>query len=182
MTCRAVISDCKHAGEVRQKGADITLFSTNFWRPGLVVPDGYRVRPAPAELAEALGYSPRFGPDGFEYVASIIGGGSLGQTGRREPRFGADPASDGSLLWTRQPLSAASLFRSIAAPLSIQWLAPGAMAITNPVFVVGVMHQIAANHGGGIGGEVHRVIARVPYSDGSVEDYGFDWTITEDQL
>lgn len=179
MTCRIVLSRCKHASEIKQEGFDLTPLSTNYWVPGMVVSAGYCIRPAPAEVAEALGYAPRFGPDGFEYVASIQGGGSLGQTGKKEPRFGPDPAPDGSILWARQPLSTASLFRTIASPLDIEWIAPG-MTISNATFVVGVQLQVVAHQGGGTVGEVHRVIARVPYSDGSVEDYGIDWTITED--
>lgn len=178
-----VIRDEKHAGMTLQRGFDLTPFSTNFWMPGKVYPAGFRLRPAPVEMAIALGYDPKStNPDGYEYVASVVSGGALGLSSSREPRWGADPITDGSLVWTRAPISAGSLFRTIANPSAIEWIAPDPMTISNAVYVVGTVLQIAAHHGGGVEGQVHRVIARVPYSDGSIEDYAIDWTIVEDQI
>jgi hypothetical protein len=174
-----VLTDCKHAGEVRLKGLDLTDLSTQFWMPGMVVPSGFAIRPAPAYMSDALGYSPRLGPDGYEYVASIPGGGITGQAGRKEPKLGANPVVDGSITWTRRAVSADSLFRTISAPLTIEWIATD-MTITQPVYVVGSVLHVAAHHGGGTEGETHRVIARVPYSDGTVEEYAIDWTIQDD--
>lgn len=183
MTLRVIERDSKHADEVRQRGFDVTDYSTQFWYPGIVIPAGYRIRPAPAYMADALGYLPRYGPDGYEYVASIVGGAQLGQAGRREPAWSASPISDGSIIWTRTQLSVSSLFRTIAAPQNIEWvLDANGMEITNEASVVGVMLQVAANHGGGTEGEEYRVIARVPYSDGTIEDYAIDWTILDDRI
>lgn len=183
MTLRVVVTDSKHAGEARQKGFDLTYFSANFWRPGMIVHAGYCVRPAPVELAEALGYSPRFGPDGYEYVASIPDGGAVGMAGRREPQWGASTVVDGSLLWTRQPVSASSLYRTVNAPLDIAWLCdPGGVTVRDAIYVVGSVIQIAATIEGGKEGETYRIIARVPYSDGTIEDHAIDMTILDDQL
>lgn len=181
-----VITDEKHAGETRQRGFDLTPFSTNFWRKIMRVPAGFCVRPAPIEMALALGYDPRESNAseqyGYEFVASVVDGGALGTTGTREPRWSADPVTDGSIIWTRRPITAESLFRTITDADEIEWLAPDEMTISNPVAVIGTVLQIAAHHAGGTEGDVHRVIARVPYSDGSVQDYAIDWTILEDQI
>lgn len=186
MTLMVVESDSKHAGEKKLRGFDLTPYSTKFWLPGMIVPAGYAIRPAPRnatqQMIEALGYTPRYGTDGFEYVASVPGGQAVGQSGYREPAFGASPAPDGSLVWTRQPLTAASLFRTIAAPTSIEWIAPTAITISGETSIVGVALQVAAFHAGGTENETHRVIVRVPYSDGSIEDYAIDWEIVDDQV
>lgn len=180
-----VVQDSKHAGETRQRGFELTPFSTNFWRKIMRVTAGYCVRPAPAELAEALGYDPRESNSeqyGYEFVAAVVGAGVEGTTGTREPRWSADATIDGSIIWTRRPVTPSSLFRTISNSAAIQWIAPDEMTITNPVAVVGSVLQVAAHHSGGIEGETHRVIARVPYSDESIEDYVIDWTILEDQI
>lgn len=183
MTLRVVYADSKHAAESRVRGFDVTMFCTNFWMPGLIVPAGYCGRPAPAVLAEALGYGPRFGPDGYEYKANVIGGGAYGQAGKREPAWGADAVTDGSLVWVRQPISAASLFRTIIAPLAIEWLTEDdGMTITDQTYVLGPVLHVAARHSGGVPGETHRVIARIPFSDSAIEDYAIDWTILDDEL
>lgn len=178
-----VIEREKHAGENPQIGFDITPFSTNWWRPGISVTAGYCVRPAPQDLAEALGYTPRRGPDGYQYRATIVGGGTVGQTAYREPQWGPDPISDGSVQWLREPISNDSLFRTITAPLDIEWIAPDEITVSNKVYVVtGGSLQVAANFAGGEEGEAYRIIARVPYSDGSIHDYAIDLTIVDDQI
>ncbi|HEY0684752.1 MAG TPA: hypothetical protein VGD45_20615 [Steroidobacter sp.] len=180
-----VIQDEKHAGETRQRGFDLTPFSTNYWRKIMRITAGFCVRPAPAEMALALGYEPRESNSeqyGYEFVASVVGGGSQGTTGTKEPRWSADPVTDGSIIWTRRPITGVSLFRTISNPSAIQWIGPDEMEVTNPVAVVGSVLQIAAHHAGGTEGEQHRVIARVPYSDASIEDYAIDWTILDDQV
>lgn len=170
MTCKVVIAHCKYASETLQRGFDLTPYSTKYWQAGMIVSNGYSVRPAPTDLGG------RYGPDGYEYEAQISG--VVGQAARREPRWSADPVQDGSIQWVRKDISAASLWRTVVAPLDIEWIDPAGMTITLPVFVIGTVIQIAAHHAGGIEGETHRVIARVPYSDGSIEDYGIDWMIT----
>lgn len=181
-----VIRDEKHAGEIRPRGFDLTPYSTNYWLKIMRVTAGYAIRPAPLEMEFALGYTPRESNSseqyGYEFVASVDGGGAEGTTGTREPRWSADPVHDGSIIWTRRPITTDSLFRTIPDATAIEWIAPEEMEITNPVAVVGTVLQIAAHHGGGVEGNVHRVIARVPYSDGSVLDYAIDWTIVEDQI
>lgn len=180
-----VITDEKHAGETRQRGFDLTPFSCNYWRKIMRVTAGFAVRPAPIEMAEALGYDPRESNGeqyGYEFVASVVGGGAEGTTGTREPRWSADTVIDGSIIWTRRPITGDSLFRTITDTLSIEWIAPDEMTITEPVAVVGAVLQVAAHHSGGTEGEQHRVIARVPYSDGTIEDYAIDWTILDDQV
>lgn len=183
MTCRIVEADCKHFGERRRRGFDLTPFCTNFWLPGMIVPAGLCIRIAPKieALVAALGYTPRTGPDGYEYIANIIGGGSIGQAGQKEPRFGTDPVNDGSVTWTRQAISAASLYRTIVSPgVNVQWLFPVQMTVDSALSVIGAVVHIAAFHAGGTSGDKHRVIARVTFSDGTCEDFGLDWTITPD--
>lgn len=187
MTPRILRQFSKHAGESIQKGFNLTLFSTRWWAPGMQVGNGHCIRPAPKALAEQFerqfGYSPKYGPDGYEYVASVIDGDAVGMAGFREPVWGAEAARDGSLLWARRPISAGSLYRTIAGPGSVQWITnPSTITLSNEILVIGSALQIAANHSGGVEGETHRVIARVTYSDGSVEDYAIDWTIVEDQI
>lgn len=178
-----VIAREKHAGENVQLGFDITMFSTNWWRPGIQIASDYCLRPAPVELAEALGYTPRRGPDGYQYRAVIPGGGNTGQTGFREPQWLADPFTDGSIQWVREPISNDSLFRLLTAPNDIEWIAPDDITVSNETFVAtaGAI-QIAAHFAGGEEGETYRIIARVPYSDGSIEDYAIDLTIVDDQV
>lgn len=173
-----VVIDSKYASDTKQRGFNLTPFSTQYWRPGMVVPAGYCIRPAPTEMAEALGYDPRVGPDGYQYRASIVDGGTLGQTGKKEPKFGELAQTDGSVTWTREPLSIASLFRSISAPASIEWESEdGEIVISSADFVVGVELHVVAHQAGGVEGSVHRVVTKVPYSDGTIEHYARDWTI-----
>lgn len=179
-----VIQDEKHVGEARRKGFDLTPFSTNYWRPGMVVTTDYCVRPATPEMADALGYSPRKGPTGYQYRAVIPGGAVVGMTASKEPLWGTDQITDGTVLWVPEPISSDSLFRTIVNGINdIEWIAPPEMTVSNEEFVVagGVIH-VAAIFGGGIEGSTHRTLLRVNYSDNSIEEYAIDWTIVDDQI
>lgn len=164
-----VVQEQKHAGERKERGFDLTDFCSKFWGPGQFVPEGFRLRPLPKSLDGR-------GSDGYEYEA-----GGDGQTGEREPTW-ADGVLDGSVPWIRRAISGQSLFRTIAGAGSVQWLADPGMTVNGALVAVGSAVQISAFHSGGTEGESYRVIARVTFTDGSIEDFAIDWVIVDDEI
>lgn len=173
-----IAQDQKHAGERRERGFDLTDFCSKLWSPRLVITTGYRLRPVPSDVLiptteDVFGR----GFSGYEFEAV-----ATGQTGSREPRW-ADAVVDGSITWTQRALSAQSLFRTIASTASIQWITEdGGITVTGTTLIADSVVQVSAFHSGGVEGEVHRVIARITFTDGSIEDFAIDWTIVDDEI
>jgi hypothetical protein len=167
----------KHAGERKPLGFELTDFCSRFWSDALVVPTAARYRPVPQHVL-IPGKDDVFGRGtvGYEYECLIEG-----QTGTREPRW-ADGIQDGSITWLQRAISSASLFRTVAGADKVEWITDGNITVSSTAVVAGSVVQVSAFHSGGIEGEIHRVIARITFTDGSIEDFAIDWSIVDDEI
>lgn len=99
---------------------------------------------------------------GFEYLATT------GQTnGKAEPRweqYGATTFADGSLTWTRQELSNASLVERIQ---SCDWVAPSGIVASDPVETDAPgLQEVRVTLSGGTAGETYEITGTVTMISG----------------
>jgi hypothetical protein len=174
MACRVIVEVCKRPDEVTPKGFDLTDFCSRFRAPATVYEAGTAVRPVPKVVDSSAK-----GATGYEYEADADG-----QTGEKEPKFpGAGSLStvlDGSVTWVRQALSDASLIR---VPVTVTWIPSAPMTATSPTLELDAGQvRISALHGGGLAGQAggYLTVARVTFDDGSVEEFGLHWSISDD--
>jgi hypothetical protein len=167
MTCRKIQEECKRAGERKQRGFDLTAFSANNWAPKTFFSAGDVIR----VLGVGAGGEQPF--TGFDYTADVDG-----YTGEFEPAWPATgTVSDGPITWSPVAVSNDSLLRQITG---VVWIEDGDMVVDDDDIVnTEGRQQIAAYHSGGVDGQKYLVIARVTFSDGSVEDFGIRWTIKD---
>lgn len=116
MTCKArVFSSCILVGEALPFSIDWTTEFANLWKPNSAYAALSAVRPNEAT--------------GFEYVSS---GGQSGSVEPTWPTEGGETITDGSITWTSQALSNASLRERIT---DVDWPAVSGFTITPDSFI-----------------------------------------------
>jgi hypothetical protein len=167
MACRKIQDECKRAGERKQRGFDLTGFSVRNWAAKTFFSQGDVIR----VLGAAAGGEQIF--TGFDYSAS-----DDGYTGEFEPAWPiTGSVVDGAIAWVPVAVSNDSLFRQIT---DVEWIEDGDMTVDDDDIVnTEGRQQIAAYHSGGTNGQKYLVIARVTFTDGSIEDFGIRWTIKD---
>lgn len=167
MACRTIEDDCKRSGERRQRGFDLSSFAANTWAPRTFYSAGDVIRVSGVTNGGEQVFT------GFDYEADADG-----YTGEFEPGWpDSGSVDDGSLSWSPVPISNASLLRQI---VDVDWIEDGAMTVDDDDIVnTEGRQQISAYHSGGTNGQKYLVIARVTFSDGSIEDFGIRWTIKD---
>lgn len=161
MTCRIVETACRNSDEKRPYGFELTRFCTRYHEQDKVFIDDVRVRPVKAT--------------GFEYEAV-----NTGLTGKKKfvfPIVLDETVLDGSVSWAAKAISNASLERTID---SSDWIVPAGsnIVVSDEAFINTNGMQVTSCQmtGGTLASEEapHRVINRVTFSDGTVEDFGID--------
>jgi hypothetical protein len=152
MSCTKIGDLCKTPSE--RTPLRIPLRGSEFirtWEAQNVYAAGERVRPRKA--------------NGYEYECT-----APGQVLLREPSWPiilGDAVSDGSVTWTCRAISNASLTREIQ---SVTWIG-GGLTIDGTAFVsASGENELSAYISGGTAGQTYEVIARITFSDGSIED------------
>lgn len=110
MTCEVIRTECLKVGDRVPVTLDFTQLAARRWRPAALF-----------ALSDVI----RGKNAGFEFVAS-----NAGQTSDKEPRWPkaiAATIQDGSILWTAQDVSVASLIKTLVSAL---WSAPAGITIT----------------------------------------------------
>ena len=160
MTCRKPDKACKTPGEEVTLGFDLTWFCARTWSAGSAVDPAVAVRPLPLAMGGTVGET------GYEYTTTL--GGFSGSEEPAWPSTGS--VTDGSVTWTAQAMSNASLVRAIS---SVTWsVEAGTVTLDNDAMVnTGGQQKIATQILGGSNGERALVRAHVTYSDGDERDY-----------
>jgi hypothetical protein len=155
MSCVFVAEVCKGAAEVRQFSLDLgSLRLSRRWEPSAIYDEGDVVRPTDQR------------PSGFEFVAD-----NDGQSNIIEPNWKASTV-DGSITWSRAPISNASLRRTISTSV---WTAPVGITITaSSVESTGGRQVITVRLSGGTVGATYLVTSLVTYDDGQQEQFGLN--------
>lgn len=158
MACLIRHKICVAAGARVPKGFDWTEFCARIWQKGEIYLATNRVRPTQ--------------PNGYEFEAGANGQSS----GKKEPKWALPPAAtgatpqDGSLLWTRQPISAASLIKTINTS---NWTATAPLVVDGATTINanGELKTQAFINANGVPAGKYEVRNEIVFSDGH-EDYG----------
>jgi hypothetical protein len=159
--CGILFECCKPAAAVRIWGFVWTFEFARRWQPNMGYASGVAVRPNTRAQT------------GFEYVSS--GGVSKGISTRQpiekaEPQWekSASSVSDGSIVWTPQPISTASLEERIASEV---WSPPSGITVESLAHIDEAGRQIsAARVSGGTKGQVYDILLRVTTTAGQVRE------------
>jgi hypothetical protein len=167
MACRKIEEDCKRSFERKQRGFDLTAFSARNWSPKTFFNAGDVIRVQGTDVGGSQLFT------GYDYLTA-----APGYTGEIEPSWPATGSVvDGAVTWAAQAVTNSSMLRTMTA---VEWIEDGDMLVDDEDIVnTEGRHQISAYHSGGLNGQKYLVIARVTYSDGSVEDFGLRWTIKD---
>lgn len=160
MSCLIRKSVCQHKSANLDYEADWAVECAYLWEAGR----GWALNEV-VRTTDATGYEGRVT--------------TAGQSGAREPKFRgveADIITDGSVGWTLQRTSAASLRKTISDSI---WSAPAAVVVTNDVVLSGNGNQktralIACQTPG-----TYEIVNTVTFSDGSVGVAIFDLEVEE---
>ena len=157
MPCKPIAKRCKTEAEAISIGFNLTDFCVNRAARREVYGLGETTRP-PAELET-----------GYEYECS-----TAGMTGPNEPNWDQATVNDGSVVWTRQPISNASLARTIGA---VTWDGDTLTISDEQEVTTGGEQQIACIASAGTEGRRFPK-ATVEFSDGQEREYSQQIEIT----
>ncbi len=147
MTCGtepAAVWPAKDPAEKLDYAVNFERSLSRFWRSGESHTTTQRVRPNK--------------PDGFEYECT-----SAGQTGDREPKFTATTTPDGSVVWTRRALSAASLVTTIVGTPT--WTPPTGIAVSGESIANNITVAFIED---GVDGHDYSVLITATCADGTI--------------
>ena len=155
-------------GEWEQRKGEAVLYThdrtdnlAQRWEAGKVVASGYKVRPKRAT--------------GWQYTSTA------GQTGAQEPRWPANSGGtvvDGSVTWTAEAITDASLLAYVSGPGNSAWTGDGGATLT-PALPASARATCLVDTAACAVGQVLRIVNRMTLTNGEKRDAVFNVRVVD---